>query len=261
MKKKYVILGTILLMVACTTACSSKNTVENAGGLEEVVETNSISEAPDENAETDSISEVLAENAELDSISEELVDNTANDNSSRDEEKDMDISEEETMKFDINDIDSFELTSENLTDDVWDDVITNTKVGENLSPELSWEPVEEANYYCVYMFDELIGNWLHWRVEGLTEAGLEAGACDKERANISNDSENEIMAQYIGPYPPGGTHTYTVYVFALKEMPESTELGNFDDSGNNINDIAEILNGDQNNLVGVGKISGKYTAK
>lgn len=234
MKKKFMILGVLSLMMACTTACATEKPIEDIIENEVVVE-------------EDNISEKIEQNEEIDS-------------SASGEEKDMDILEE-TMKFDINNISSFDLTSGNLTDGIWDDVITNTNVGDNLSPELSWEPVEGANYYNIYMVDELAGNWLHWRVEGLTDAGLEAGVCDKEAENISNDSENEIMAQYVGPYPPGGTHTYTVYVFALKEMPDISELGDFDDSGNDVNDIAEKLNGDQNNLVGVGKLSGSYTAK
>lgn len=168
------------------------------------------------------------------------------------------MEEEKKLEFDINKVNSFEVTSQNLNGAVWDDVITNTKYGENLSPELSWDDVEGANYYYIYMLDESAGNWMHMRVEGFKETDLKAGAFTKEK-------DDELSAQYVGPYPPGGTHTYTVYVFALKDLSASKEIGNFDNSGYKVENIAGELdisvNSEEGNIIAVGKVSGTYTAK
>ena len=62
-----------------------------------------------------------------------------------------------------------------LTDGVWNDIISNTNIGENKSPQLSWEPVEGAKVYAVYMFDTNTNGYLHWRSGGITETSLPEG--------------------------------------------------------------------------------------
>ena len=57
---------------------------------------------------------------------------------------------------------TFELTSEDLHNGVWDNVISNTLAGENVSPQLSWEPVDDALFYVVYMVDMTANYWIHW---------------------------------------------------------------------------------------------------
>ena len=68
-----------------------------------------------------------------------------------------------------------------LANGVWDSVITNTENGSNKSPRLSWEPVEGASSYVVYMVDTSANNWLHWRSENLTVNALEQGSAPAER--------------------------------------------------------------------------------
>lgn len=88
----------------------------------------------------------------------------------------------------------FDISSDDLHDGVWDTVITNTDYGKNVSPQLSWEPVEGAKSYVIYMVDTSAGNWLHWRAGNITETTLEQGSATE--------------CEYIGPYPPSGTHNY-----------------------------------------------------
>ena len=145
---------------------------------------------------------------------------------------------------DINDqAAEFEVTSEDLRDGVWDTIITNTKNGSNVSPQLSWEPVEGAAAYVVYMVDTSATNWMHWRSGNITETSLEQGSA----------SERE----YVGPYPPSGTHTYEIWVYALESPVEKVPgkfnqaNGLFDDYRNQINETSKIL--------AVGHLSGTYT--
>jgi len=159
---------------------------------------------------------------------------------------------EEPAAFDISSVSSFDLTSESITDGVWNSVITNTARGSNVSPQLSWEPVENAAGYAVYMIDTSAKNWLHWKSADVKETILSEGWA----------SETE----YVGPYPPGGTHTYDVYVFALKNSPKEI-AGNFDSSNDNFmsnwNDMMTSLDtsdGTPGNIISYGYLSGTYTA-
>ncbi len=145
---------------------------------------------------------------------------------------------------------SFTVTSKNLTDYVWDDKITNTKYGENLSPELTWEKVDGATMYVVIMID---GNWLHMDVY-TTETSLAEGTIGKGTAG----------QQYVGPYPPSGTHTYSVFVFALKAEMGYVEM-HFDAGSNVIDKIYKGLDTDKDgnagNVLAYGRLDGNYTHK
>ena len=142
----------------------------------------------------------------------------------------------------------FEVASPNVTDGKWDAKITNTKYGENISPELSWEEVEGATNYVVIMLD---GSWLHMDVY-TTETHLSEGAFGK----------GERGAQYVGPYPPSGTHTYSIFVFALKGEMSKEDF--FFDAGNNSTDkifkgLDEDKDGNTGNVIAYGRLDGNYT--
>lgn len=99
---------------------------------------------------------------------------------------------------------NFTVTSENLNNGVWDDVISNTDKGQNQSPQLSWDPVDGAEMYFIYMVDTSMQDWIHWKSDYVTETNLPLG--------FAGESE------YVGPYPPaGGCHNYEIYVVALKK--------------------------------------------
>ena len=143
----------------------------------------------------------------------------------------------------------FEVTSSCLNNGIWDTKITNTDAGENISPDLTWEPVDGASQYVVIMID---GSWLHMDVF-TTETSLAEGA-------YGTGSKGE---QYVGPYPPkGNPHTYTVFVFALAEEPEDITLL-FNSSGNMISNIYDDLDtgasGSTGNVIAYGRLDGNFT--
>ncbi|SCW53870.1 Uncharacterized conserved protein, phosphatidylethanolamine-binding protein (PEBP) family [Ruminococcaceae bacterium YRB3002] len=144
--------------------------------------------------------------------------------------------------FDFDKLDTFEVTSENLHDGVWDVEISHDK-GFDRSPQLSWEAVDGASFYVVYMIDPDGSNWLH--MTALTsDTHLDPG-CEQN---------------YIGPYPPNGTHTYVVYVFALKEM--KTPGGPVNSPCDGIREMASKLNtfnnSDVGNIIAYGELRGEY---
>ena len=168
-------------------------------------------------------------------------------------------------QFEFGSYDQFEVFSDDLLGEAWDPIISNKSDGQNMSPELHWEPVEGADRYYIFMVDETAGNWLHWQILGLSDSSIAQGACNKELSVIADSDGREVMGQYVGPYPPSGTHTYTVYVFAVKGEPVPDNVLFFDKGGNDIIKIAKMLNTaegtDEDNLISYGMISGAYTAE
>ena len=146
---------------------------------------------------------------------------------------------------------AFEVTSANLNDCVWDPMISNTNYGENISPELTWSSVDGATNYVVIMID---GSWLHMDVF-TTETSLAEGTVGR----------GDRGDQFVGPYPPKGTtHTYSVFVFALKDEMGKLPIA-FDNSGNSIIKIFESLdvdvNGNSGNVLAYGRLDGNFTMK
>ena len=136
----------------------------------------------------------------------------------------------------------FEATSSDLNGIYWDVSISHDK-GDDLSPQLSWEPVEGATCYAVYMIDPDGHEWIHMKTL-TTETSLDKGAVE----------------DYIGPYPPSGVHTYNVYIFALREEKKLPAILNGPSNG--INEITSILNTGSNsdigNVIAWGGVAGKY---
>ena len=151
----------------------------------------------------------------------------------------------------VEEYESFAVTSESLHDGVWDDVISNTASGSNRSPQLSWEPVEGAQQYIIYMSDLGAWNWIHWKSGEVTETDLPEGWAPG--------------SDYKGPYPPAGaTHTYEVYVIAIRKPVERVKGGldsqnpRFEENFRAADTDAE---GNTGNIIGVGHISGTFTGK
>ncbi len=143
---------------------------------------------------------------------------------------------------------TFELTSEDLHDGVWDSVITNTENGSNVSPQLSWDAVPDAACYVIYMVDTTVEDWIHWKSNNVTETNLPQGWAPE--------------GEYIGPYPPGGTHDYEIYVFALKEPVERAK-GAYNNSNmkfkKNCLDLDAVTEGTSGNILAYGHTTGTYT--
>ena len=143
--------------------------------------------------------------------------------------------------------DSFELTSASLNHGKWDDEISNTDKGKNLSPELKWEPVAGAKCYAIYMVDIDMQYYIHWKAASVTETSLPAGWATKD---------------YVGPYPPeGGKHTYDIYVFALKNDVERLK-GGVDGANPKfpsfIEDLDTDIDGNTGNVISCGYLTGTF---
>ena len=146
--------------------------------------------------------------------------------------------------------DTFELTSDDLNDGVWDEEIAATMTGENVSPELSWEPVDGAQSYVIYMVDTSAYFWIHWKIDDVTETDLPQGWAEG--------------ATYAGPCPPpGSTHTYDIYVVALRNDIDRargtvrTQNPNF---AQFIRGLDTDVDGNAGNIISYGYLSGEYTA-
>lgn len=123
----------------------------------------------------------------------------------------------------------------------------NEPLGNNKSPQLSWDAVDGASCYAVCMFDT-DANWLHWFVTDIQRTSLEEG-------------EYTAKEQYIGPYPPktAGRHHYKIEVFALKKEPDklSAKMNTF----NKYQTIVDSLNVEgkmSDNILARGSIVGTY---
>lgn len=145
----------------------------------------------------------------------------------------------------------FAVTSESLHDGFWDGITSNTDEGENKSPQLSWEPVEGATTYAIYMIDLSTHYFIHWKSSGITETDLPEGWASSD--------------DFVGPWPPSGTtHNYIVYVFALKAPVERVK-GTVNTLSDKVQGFMDELDTDKDgntgNILAVGRIGGKYTAK
>ena len=147
----------------------------------------------------------------------------------------------------------FELTSTSLENGVWADIISGDR-GNDSSPELSWEPVEGASEYVIYMVDMntpdmIVCGVLHWKAGGITVTELPEGWAPS--------------SDYIGPNPGRGvTHIYEIYVVAIKGPVERLKGGVRSVSPNLKNFLLELdtdSEGNTGNILAYGKISGTYT--
>ena len=152
------------------------------------------------------------------------------------------LGEFEYFSVAYDDLDTFEVTSENLNYYEWD-----KKIGEsfgNVSPELSWEKVDGASEYVVFMVDIDTQQFILHSYVTTDTNHLDEGAYDKDTG-------------YFGPRPTS-PHEYAVYVFALKEKPN--DLGYAVPSSiSNIGKMVEVLLRDKpDNIISYGKIKGSY---
>ena len=144
---------------------------------------------------------------------------------------------------------AFKVTSESLDGKYWiDDCVFQ---GGNASPQLSWEPVEGATTYVIYMVDISASNNIHWKSAYATETNLSQGWASSD--------------DYFGPRPPeGATNQYNVYVFALKAPVERVK-GSLGTPAIKLQDFMDSLDtdaeGNSGNIVAVGRIAGYYAVK
>ncbi len=158
---------------------------------------------------------------------------------------------ESTSKYNafIDEYDSFEVTSTSMNNGAWNDAISNTEVGSNKSPQLEWDAVDGAALYVIIMDDTDAWDIIHWKSDNVTETSLDEGWADE--------------SEYMGPFPPAGsTHTYEVYVVALKAKVERVK-GAFGGQNvrfeENFRALDTDAEGNSGNIIAVGRLSGTYT--
>lgn len=192
MRKLKLFVAAMMTASILFTGCSSDK--------KDTVTTEEVIQESTKQVEPETTQEVAEENT--------TVVETTEEESTEEEKKSFIVTEENLVEK----YDSFELKSENIKEGVWDDVISDTSKGENKSPQLSWEPVEGAEVYAIYMVDVNMQHFIHWNSNGITETELPLGWA----------SESE----YVGPWPPeGGEHVYDVYVIAMKKPVERMKGG------------------------------------
>lgn len=141
------------------------------------------------------------------------------------------------------------LSSDDLNDGVWNSIIADEGSGQNLSPDLEWNGIPGAGEYALFMIDPDGNNWIHWYKTGITGTSLEQGASGSD--------------EYIGPYPPGGTHTYSIHLYALKKHFDADGPCSFNGGGNDMDAIVrawDTADGQPGNIIGSAVLSGTYTA-
>ena len=153
---------------------------------------------------------------------------------------------------------AFKVTSESLDGKYW--VEACAFQGENVSPQLSWEPVEGASTYVIYMVDLTARNIIHWKSVGITETNLPQGW-----ASSAFSQSDVYNADYVGPNPPSGsTNQYNIYIFALKAPVERVK-GSIGTQAIKLQEFMDSLDtdaeGNTGNIVAVGRIIGYYSAK
>ena len=143
---------------------------------------------------------------------------------------------------------AFDVTSDSLHDGFWDDATSDTGSNKSLSPHLSWQPVDGASCYVIYMVDLNANCFVHWKQGDITETTLPEGSAPRKN--------------YIGPYPPAGsTHQYNIYVIALKNPVEKLN-GSLRSICPDFSDVIKALDTDKDgntgNILAAGTISGKF---
>ena len=142
----------------------------------------------------------------------------------------------------------FELTSEDIEDGFWVDAISSSPAGDDVSPQLSWDPVDGAGQYIIYMVDVSANYLIHWKAEGVTETHLDRGWAD---------------SFYFGPYPRTGlTNTYDIYVIAIRN-PIDRLRGSLRVPNENFPLLLACLDidaeGNKGNISAYGHISAQYS--
>ena len=142
----------------------------------------------------------------------------------------------------------FELTSEDIEDGFWVDAISSSPAGDDVSPQLSWDPVDGAGQYIIYMVDISANYLIHWKAEGVTETHLDRGWAD---------------SFYFGPYPRTGlTNTYDIYVIAIRN-PIDRLRGSLRVPNENFPLFLAYLDidaeGNTGNIIAYGHISAQYS--
>ena len=191
------------------------------------------------------------DNSEVDKIEVISSEETVSEETASEEIESKETAPESGSKYNafIDEYSSFEVTSTNLNNGVWDDIISSTDKGSNKSPQLKWDAVDGADHYVIIMDDVDAWDLIHWKSDNVTETSLTEGWAPS--------------TDYVGPNPPSGsTHTYEIYVIALKGPVERVK-GAFRSANPKFEENFKALDidadGNSGNIIAVGRISGTYS--
>ena len=100
--------------------------------------------------------------------------------------------------------------------------------GEDISPPLQWDEVEEAKYYAVKIDDPdaPAGTWVHWIVINIPAEKTSIVEGEVPGEEVENDFGR---VTYGGPCPPSGKHRYYFRVYALSDKLEGVTKENFEE--------------------------------
>ena len=186
------------------------------------------------------------DNSEVEKIEEISSEETVSEETTSEEIESEETALESSSKYNsfIDEYSSFEVTSTNLNNGVWDDIICFT--GSNKSPQLEWDAVDGTDHYVIIMDDLEAWDIIHWKSDNVTETSLTEGWAPS--------------TDYVGPNPPSGsTHTYEIYVIALKAPVERVKgaLGGQNPKfEENFKAIDIDADGNSGNIIAVGRLSG-----
>lgn len=119
-----------------------------------------------------------------------------------------------------------ELTSTSLIDGFESKFLRENNKTE-MSPELSWTPVENAVSYALVCFDTDANNWVHWVIQYIPPDIThlpEMPVSRKKYVKLPDDAGTIVQGKnswdlcgYDGPAPPpgSGVHHYHFYIYAL----------------------------------------------
>lgn len=186
------------------------------------------------------------DNSEVEKIEEISSEETVSEETTSEEIESEETALESSSKYNsfIDEYSSFEVTSTNLNNGVWDDIISFT--GSNKSPQLEWDAVDGTDHYVIIMDDLEAWDIIHWKSDNVTETSLTEGWAPS--------------TDYVGPNPPSGsTHTYEIYVIALKAPVERVKgaLGGQNPKfEENFKALDIDADGNSGNIIAVGRLSG-----
>lgn len=140
--------------------------------------------------------------------------------------------------------------------------ICQSQGGKDLSPDLSWKPVNGAESYVVLAFDPdaPTGTWIHWLITHIPNKITKLPVLPSTNNKILEVRDEKLTQAknswgnygYGGPCPsPGKEHRYYFVVYALDQIVEI---------GNN-NKVESFLTKIQSHVIGYGHIKTMYERK
>ena len=130
--------------------------------------------------------------------------------------------------------------------------------GRNVSPPLAWRGIPEGTAAIALICDDPdapMGTWVHWVVYDLPPSvnelpeGVPAREALAGGGRQGKNSSGKIG--YTGPCPPGGTHRYYFYVYALDGEVRL-------DAGATKKELLKAMEG---HILGQGQLMGRYERK